>query len=279
MDISEAHIQVQNAWDGVAAGYDAYVTPSHMKLSDEALRHVDLWQGARFLDVAAGSGSLSLTAARRGAQVLATDISASMLKCLEARARQERLENIETRVMDGHELELDDETFDVSASQFGVMLFPDMPRGMRELARVTKPGGRVLMIVYGSPKDIDFIKFLVQAIRAAAPEFPGIPSDPPPLPLQLADPARLRREMEDAGLRDVRVDSTSEELVFRSGDELWHWLCNSNPIVDHILDELGLTADQRSTIRGALDELVEERADSDGNAVLSNVVHVGVGTK
>ena len=44
--------------------------------------------------------------------------------------------------MDGQALELEDTTFDISGSQFGVMLFPDMPRGIRELARVTKLGGR-----------------------------------------------------------------------------------------------------------------------------------------
>src|SRR5215207_6206306 len=67
------------------------------------------------------------------------------------RARKEGL-SVETRIMDGHTLELEDNTFDVAGSQFGVMLFPDMPRGISEMARVTKPGGRVLMNVYGDPQ-------------------------------------------------------------------------------------------------------------------------------
>ena len=50
-----------------------------------------------------------------------------------------------------HALELDDDSFDLTGSQFGVMLVPDQPLALREMVRVTKPGGRVLLIAYGSP--------------------------------------------------------------------------------------------------------------------------------
>src|SRR5919205_3045404 len=142
--------EIRGAWDTIAAGYDEFVTPTHMWLANEGLRRADLRSGMRFLDVAAGSGALSIPAARLGAQVLATDMSPVMLEHLDARARKEGL-SIETRIMDSHALELKDNTFDVAGSQFGVMLFPDMPRGIREMARVSKPGGRVLMNVYGDP--------------------------------------------------------------------------------------------------------------------------------
>ena len=128
------------AWDSIATGYDEFVTPTHVWLANEGLRRADIRPGMRFLDVAAGSGALSIPAARLGAQVLATDQSPAMLEHLDARALKEGL-TIETRVMDGHALELEDDTFDVAGSQFGVMLFPDMPRGIREMARVVKPGG------------------------------------------------------------------------------------------------------------------------------------------
>ena len=143
-----------------------------MWLAKEGLRRADLRSGMRFLDVAAGSGALSIPAARLGAQVLATDMSPVMLEHLDARARKEGL-SVETRIMDGHALELEDNTFDVAGSQFGVMLFPDMPRGISEMARVTKPGGRVLMNVYGDPHKIEFFGFFVGAIQAAVPGFTG----------------------------------------------------------------------------------------------------------
>jgi ubiquinone/menaquinone biosynthesis C-methylase UbiE len=267
-----------NPWDEIAAGYDRSVTPSHMWLATESLRRVGLARGDRFLDVAAGSGALGIPAARLGAIVLSIDLSASMLERLEERARNERLD-VETRVMDGHALELADDTFDVAGSQFGVMLFPDMPRGIREMARVTKPGGRVLMTVYGPPQRIDFFQFLVRAIRAAVPGFSGPPTDPPPLPFQLQDPERLRRELGGAGLRDVTVETIIEKLEFPSGTELWRWLVGSNPVVGAILAELALSAEKMTVVRQALDEMVRERAGEGEIAVLTNPVHIGVGTK
>jgi ubiquinone/menaquinone biosynthesis C-methylase UbiE len=275
VDTSEG---TRDAWDNIAAGYDELVTPTHMWLANEGLRRVGLGPGTRFLDVAAGSGALSIPAARLGAQVLATDMSPVMLERLDARARKEGLE-LETRVMDGHALELEDGAFDMSGSQFGVMLFPDMPRGIAELARVVRPGGRVLMNVYGPPQKIEFFGFFVHAIQAVVPNFTGPPMDPPPLPFQLQDPEKLRQELANAGLKDIRVETITEKLEFRSGKQLWDWLTSSNPIVGGVLAELNLTDEQGAIVRQTLDDMVRKRSGGSGPAVLTNPINIGVGTK
>ena len=275
VDTSEG---IRDAWDNIAGGYDEFVTPTHMWLANEGLRRVGLSSGMRFLDVAAGSGALSIPAARLGAQVFSTDMSPVMLKRLEARAGEEGL-NLETRVMDGHALEFEDDVFDVSGSQFGVMLFPDMPRGISELARVTKPGGHVLMNVYGTPQKIEFFGFFVHAIQAVVPGFTGPPMDPPPLPFQLQDPEKLHRELGNAGLKDIRVETITEKLAFQSGQQLWDWLTNSNPIVEMVLAELNLTDEQRIVTREALDDMVRKRSGGGGPAVLTNPINIGIGTK
>ncbi|WP_193367450.1 class I SAM-dependent methyltransferase [Pelagibius marinus] len=268
----------REAWNKIAEGYDTFVTPTHMWLANEGLRRAGVGDGTRFLDVAAGSGALSIPAARLGAKVLSTDLSPSMLEKLEARARDEDLD-LEVRVMDGHALDLDDGTFDVSGSQFGVMLFPDMPRGIAELARVTRAGGRVLMTVYGAPEKIEFFGFFVHAIRSVVPGFTGPPMDPPPLPFQLQDPERLRKELCRVGLKDVRVDTITEKLEFTTGRQLWNWLTTSNPIVETVLGELHLTEDQREQVRQSLDQMIEKRSGGQGPAVLTNPVNIGIGTK
>ena len=266
------------AWDSIAPGYDKTNTPTQMWLGNEGLCRAGLRAGMRFLDVAAGSGALSIPAARLGAQVLATDQSPVMLELLRERASWEGL-HIETRVMDGQALDLDDNSFDMAGSQFGVMLFPDMPKGICEMVRVVKPGGLVLMNVYGDPHKIEFFGFFVGAIQTVRPEFNGPPMDPPPLPFQLQDPERLRKEFTAVRLKDIKVETITETTEFRTGQELWDWLVWSNPIVEMVLGSLHLTNDERVVVRQALEKMVRERAGGSGVAKLTNPINIGVGTK
>ncbi len=274
---SEQHAATPEAWDAIASGYDRYVAPQEVDLANEALRLIALEPGERFLDVAAGTGGLSLPAARLGAQVLATDWSPAMIERFEARLREEGLSNAEGRVIDCHALALPDDSFDVTCSQFGVMLVPDQPRALREMVRVTKPGGRVVVIAYGFPEELDFFQFFVGALAAAAPDFPGVPDDPPPLEFQVADPETLRQRLTDAGLHEVRVVRTAERPAFASGQELWDWVLNGNPIPATLVAHL--SGDQRARARQVLDAMLRERAGANGRAVLANAVNIGVGTK
>jgi SAM-dependent methyltransferase len=209
--------------------------------------------------------------------VLATDWSPAMIERLEARVRTEGLRDAEARVLDCHALDIPDESFDVTGSQFGVMLVPDQPRALREMARVTKPGGRVILIAYCHPQELEFVQFFVAAMKAVAPEFPGLPDDPPPLEFQLADPEVLRSRLIDAGLNDVRVERTAERPAFASGDEMWDWLYYGNPIAEMVVADL--SDEQHATLRLVLDGMLRERAGADGRAVVTNPVHIGIGTK
>ena len=266
------------AWDQIAPGYDKTNTPTQMWLGNEGLRRAELGAGMTFLDVAAGSGALSIPAARLGAKVLATDQSPTMLELLTARATEEGLD-IDTRVMDGHALALEDNAFDVAGSQFGVMLFPDMPKGISEMARVVKSGGRVLMNVYGDPHEIEFFGFFVGAIQSVRPDFTGPPMDPSPLPFQLQDPERLSQELTAAGLSDVKVETITETTEFESGQALWEWIVWSNPIAQMVLDSLELSEEETGVIRDTLDALVRDRASDSDTAKLTNPINIGVGTK
>lgn len=265
------------AWEKIAVGYDRTNTETQQWLGNESLHRAGLRAGMRFLDVAAGSGALSLPAARLGAKVVAIDLSPIMLELLRDRARKENL-NIETRVMDGHNLELEDSTFDMAGSQFGVMTFPDQPRGIREMARVVKPGGRVLMSVYGSPAEIDFLGFFVGAVHSVRPDFVP-PMDPPPPEFRLADSETLRSELVKVGLKDVQVDQITEYTEFKSSTFLWEWIIWSNPIVEMILRMLNVTNDERDTIEKTTHRLWEERAGASGVATLRAPINIGWGTK
>jgi ubiquinone/menaquinone biosynthesis C-methylase UbiE len=274
---SEEHAAPPEAWDAIAEGYDRYVAPQEVDLANDALRLVGLESGERFLDVAAGTGGLSLPAARLGAEVVATDWSPSMIERFVARAREEGLREAEGRVMDCHSLDLPDNTFDVTGSQFGVMLVPDQARALREMARVTKPGGRVVVIAYGSPAEFETLQVFIAALTVVAPGFPGLPDDPPPLEFQVADPDIFRRRLNDAGLTNVRVERTAERPAFTSGQEIWDWVLYSNPISGLVVADL--SENERSRVRQVLDGMLRERSDANGRAVLSNAVNIGVGVK
>jgi ubiquinone/menaquinone biosynthesis C-methylase UbiE len=274
----EEEVAPPEAWDAIAAGYDEFVAPGEAPFANAGLRLASLKSGQRFLDVAAGPGGLSLPAARLGAKVLATDWSPAMIERFEARIRDEGLSNAEGRVMDAHDLKIEDDTFDVTGSQFGVVLVQDLPLALREMVRVTKLGGRILLITYGSSDEFETLQLFIAALRAVVPDFEGLPDDPPPLDFQVTDPEVMRQRLTDAGLKAVLVDTTHEERVeFGSGQQMWDWVLNSNPIAEMIIGDL--TPGQQATVRQVLDRMIRERSGGHGPAVLTAPLNIGVGQK
>ncbi|CAN5825971.1 hypothetical protein BH23ACT10_BH23ACT10_36870 [soil metagenome] len=267
--------QIRAGWDRVAPGFDEHLTSANIPLAEERLRLHGVTAGMRVLDVAAGSGALAIPAARLGAQVVATDISPVMIERLAARARDEGL-TIDARVMDGHALDLDDDGFDLSVSQHGVSLFGNMARGLREMARATRPGGRVLIIAFGPLPQAEFLTFFFGAVRAAVPDFAGLPTDPPPPPFQVADPARLRAKLTGAGLTEVRVEPDVWDMPVHSAGHLWDVVTNSNPLGAAMVADL--TDEQAAEARKVLDGMLLERSGGGTEAVLHTAINVGVGT-
>ena len=268
----------REAWDAIAAGYDEFVAPGEEALATEVLRMVGLRADDRLLDVAAGTGGLSLPAARLGAAVLATDWSPAMIARFDARVRAEGLSRVEGRVLDAHDLDLGADEFDVTASQFGVMLVPDQARALREMVRVTRPGGRVVLVAYGPPSEFEALQLFVAAVQTVLPEFAGLPTDPPPLEFQAADPDTMRERLTAAGLVGVAVDTGHEERVsFASAQQYWDWMWHGNPVVGMIVGDL--TGPQRAQLRDVISAMVRERGDGDGRIDLTARLTIGLGWK
>ncbi|SFB12334.1 Ubiquinone/menaquinone biosynthesis C-methylase UbiE [Amycolatopsis marina] len=268
--------QIQEAWDRLATRFDQFVTPESMMLAEKALRHIDLRPGTRLLDVGAGSGALSIPAARMGAHVLATDLAPTMIDRLNERARAEGLANLEGRVMDGQALGLGDDTFDVAVSVNGVSLFPDLVRGLAELVRVTRTGGRVVIVAFGPLHKAEFIAFFMAAMKATVPGFTPLPADPPPLPFQVADPAVLSARLSEADLRDVEVKSVTWDMPIDSAEHFWNLFTSSNPIGAQLVAEL--PDELRIEVLQVLDGMLHERSGGGRGAVLHAGVNIGIGT-
>ena len=104
-------------------------------------------EGKQWLDVACGTGDLAVRAARNGADVVGVDFAPPLVETAKKRASEAGL-SIDFRVGDAEALPFDDASFDVVISTFGVMFAPDQSRTAGELARVTRPGGRLALATW-----------------------------------------------------------------------------------------------------------------------------------
>jgi len=118
-----------------------------MRESGEALvKSIEIRKGQKVLDLGSGDGTTALPAAKLGADVLGVDIARNLVAAGNQRAEKEGLANIRFQEGDATNLEeLEDDSFDVSVSIFGAMFAPKPFDVAKEMTRVTRPGGRVIM--------------------------------------------------------------------------------------------------------------------------------------
>jgi ubiquinone/menaquinone biosynthesis C-methylase UbiE len=137
--------------------------------------------GSRVLDVAAGTGESTLMAARRigpTGHVLAADVSASMLAVAAEAARQAGVANVETRVMNAENIELDSDSFDAVICRIALMLFPNPAKALTEMRRVVKPGGKVAVMVYAALEKNPFWEIFHKTVRRLGNIPPPAPGEP-----------------------------------------------------------------------------------------------------
>jgi len=101
-----------------------------------------------------------------------------MIEVLRERMEAVGATNVRFAVMDGQALELEDASFDAAASSFALMLFPDRARGLSELRRVLRPGGRAVVSGWAVPDKFEVFGLLLGAISAAFPDMPPPPALP-----------------------------------------------------------------------------------------------------
>jgi demethylmenaquinone methyltransferase/2-methoxy-6-polyprenyl-1,4-benzoquinol methylase len=146
-------------FDNIAERYDLLnriislgIDQSWRRKTVDALR---LKEGDRALDLATGTGDLALLIARRapGTRVTGVDPSRGMLGVgLVKIAQADMKERIELLSGDAQHLQFEDDTFDGTTIAFGIRKVPDRERGLSEMARVTKPGGRIAILELSEPE-------------------------------------------------------------------------------------------------------------------------------
>jgi len=210
-------------WDDAAEAWHRWGPVLSAWLGPATERMLDLARvaaGDHVLDVAAGAGEQSIRAARRvgpAGRVLATDLSAGILRHADAEARRLGHAQISVRVMDGEALDLPDASFDVVMSRVGLIYMPDRDKALAESRRVLKPGGRIAAIVYATADRNGFFSVPVSIIRRAAGLGPPLPGQPGPF--SLGAPGVLSGALAAAGFEDVQVENVAAPLRLPSAAE------------------------------------------------------------
>ena len=170
--------------------------------AEEFIARLDIEPGARVLDVACGSGNLSIPAARSGAVVTGVDIAPNLLAQARARASAEGLA-VQFDEGDAEALPYPDESFDVVVTMYGAMFAPRPELVASELLRVCRPGGRVAMANW-TPGG-----FVGQMFKATAAHVPPPPGMAPPV--RWGDEETVRGRLRE-GVSDLRL--TRRAAVF-----------------------------------------------------------------
>jgi ubiquinone/menaquinone biosynthesis C-methylase UbiE len=171
----------------------------------------------RVLDVAAGTGEQTLAAARRvgsSGVVLATDIAAQMLALAAEAATHAGLRNVETRVLDARNLDLEPESFDAAISRLALMLIPERAKALAGIRRSLKPGKKFAALVLGTANECPFIA-LPLGIAAGRAGRPRAPFKDPGM-FALGDPTVLETAYRHAGFREVAIEVVPVERRFPS---------------------------------------------------------------
>lgn len=204
-------------FDGVARRYDITNTVLSLgqdrfwrKATRSALR---IGPGDRVLDLAAGTAVSTVELAASGAWCVACDFSVGML----AAGAQRPVPKV---AGDATRLPFDDETFDAVTISFGIRNVVDHEAGLREMARVTRPGGRLVVCEFSTPTNAMFATAYKEYLMKALPRMATVVSSNPDAYVYLADSIRawptqseLAQRISSAGWSDVRWRNLTGGIV------------------------------------------------------------------
>jgi demethylmenaquinone methyltransferase/2-methoxy-6-polyprenyl-1,4-benzoquinol methylase len=209
--------EVASMFDGVARRYDLTNTVLSVgqdrfwrRATRQALR---IGPGDKVLDLAAGTAVSTVELAGSGAWCVAADFSVGMLAAGQARA-------VPKVAGDATRLPFADEVFDAVTISFGLRNVVDHEAGLREMARVTRPGGRLVVCEFSTPTNGLFATVYKEYLMQALPRIARTVSSNPEAYVYLAESIRawpdqeqLARRIEAAGWTDVRWRNLTGGIV------------------------------------------------------------------
>lgn len=197
-------------FSGSGDAYDRFMGRYSTQLAAKFAEFAGVRTPQRALDVGAGTGALTAELVRRlGAEsVAAAEPSTDYASTL-----RERFPGLDVREAHAEELSWEDASFASALAQLIVVFLNDAPAAVRELARVTQPGGVVATCMW-EVDGVEMLKALNEIRRRLGPGGPGATTE-------YRDEASLRALFEEAGLRDVETTRIEVSVEYETVDELW----------------------------------------------------------
>ncbi len=244
--------------NSVAQAYEELLVPRMFEpWSKLLLSEAQLSSGESVLDVACGPGTVARMASEMvgpKGDVTATDISPPMLDIARSKPQAPNSAPIEYVESPAHPLKVNKNSFDLTVCQQGLQFFPEKVEALKEMARATRPGGRIAVAVWGSLSQNP----IMGEVHAALQEtIPSHIADIMKAPFSLHDSEKLTTLAQEAGLENIEVKTLSLSLVFEGGIDQTIRFLEATPLTPQIAElPEEQQADLTASIRSRMNQFV-----------------------
>jgi SAM-dependent methyltransferase len=239
-------------WGGAAEDWADYQESAFLPLWGDALRAVHARRGMRILDAGCGAGGACVEADKIGCEIIGFDASAALLDIA-----PRRLPKGKFREGDIESLPFGNSEFDAVIAVNSVLYAADAAHATKELARVTRPEGRIVITTWGKPEDCE-VKDVLDAVVGI------FPFKPPRGPFWLSESGKIESLLTDAGLNLVERGETRCDFTYPSFEICWRAQRSAGPL------QAAMKAMGEARVRAAVEEAVKTYTDTSGAIVLRN---------
>jgi SAM-dependent methyltransferase len=227
--IEEEHEKNRAAWDEMAAGWERnhdFMWGTTHHVGEWLAENVDARPGDTILDLAGGPGDSGFLVASRIApsgRLIETDFAPEMVDVARRRAGRLGLENVDNRVLDAEQMDIDDDSVDGIICRWGFMLMLRPEMALSECRRVLKDGRRIALSVWAGPERNPWVTVTGMTMVQLGYQPGGDPFDPGGI-FSMAHPETVRTMLNDAGFRDVELEDMVVDWHYESFDQSWDFM-------------------------------------------------------
>jgi SAM-dependent methyltransferase len=269
----------RNQWNVAAGGWKKWselIDDATHGVSERLVELAGVKPGSRVLDVAAGYGEPTLTAAKVAGpegSVVATDIAAEMLAYGRERAHAGGLDNIEFVESDAAGLDFPEDSFDAALSRWGIIFEPDGEAAAGRIRGFLRDGARMAISSWGEP---DRVPMLAVPMQTAMKRL-DVPPPPPgtPGPLSRPTPEAIGGLLEGGGFSEVEVEEIDVRIEWDSAEDFTTFVKEIAPPISAMLAPY--PEEEQQATWAAITEAMRELAEEDGALRLPNLALLASG--